>query len=204
MRSGNDEGPEATPRRVKPAARIPAMNPAANLILVGPMGAGKSSIGERLARALGLRFVDADHEIEREAGATVSQIFEREGEAGFRARERARLAALLLADGLVLATGGGCVLDPANRALLRERGFVVHLHADVAQQLQRLAGDDSRPLLARPDRAQVLQDLAAARAPLYADVADLVFDAGQLDPDAAATRLAGLLASRWMRTGAAA
>lgn len=204
MRSSNDEGPDATPRRVKPAARIRGMNPASNLILVGPMGAGKTSIGERLAARLGLRLVDADREIERDAGATVSQIFEREGEAGFRARESAMLAALLRSDGILLATGGGCVLDADNRALLRGRGFVVHLHADVGRQLQRLAGDTTRPLLARPDREQILDELAAARAPWYAEVADLVFDTAQLDTDTAAAQLADLLAQRWLRTGAAA
>lgn len=204
MRSGNDDGVDATPRPVKPAARIAGMNPASNLILVGPMGAGKTSVGERLAAGLGLRLVDADREIEREAGATVSEIFEREGEAGFRARERAVLAALLRDGGILLATGGGCVLDADNRALLRERGFVVHLHADVARQLERLAGDTTRPLLARPDREQILRELAAARAPWYEEVADLSFDTAELDADTVAARLIHLLAQRWMRTGASA
>lgn len=185
------------------------MNPSRNLILVGPMGSGKTSLGQHLAAQLGLRLLDADREIERDAGATVVEIFEREGEAGFRQRERAMLARLLRDDGLVLATGGGAVLDAGNRALLRQRGFVVHLHASVEQQLERLAQDQTRPLLARPDREQVLRDLAAARAPLYAQVADLVFDTGQhtpppADAEAAAAVLAGLLARHWQRPGAAA
>lgn len=180
------------------------MNPASNLILVGPMGAGKTSAGSQLAARFGLRLVDADHEIERAARATVTQIFEREGESGFRARERAMLARLLREDGIVLATGGGAVLDPGNRALLRERGFVVHLHVSVAQQLARLASDDSRPLLARPDREQALEDIAAIRAPLYAEVADLLFDSSALDADAVAAQLATLLAKHWQRLGAAA
>jgi shikimate kinase len=204
MQSGNDEGPDATPRSVKPAARIAGMNPAANLILVGPMGAGKTTIGRDLAARFGLRLVDADHEIERDAGATVAQIFEREGEAGFRARERAMLSSLLRLDGIVLATGGGAVLDADNRALMRGRGFVVHLHAGVDQQLRRLAGDATRPLLARPDREQVLRDLAAARAPWYAEVADLAFDTAERDAHDAAAQLAMLLARHWQRTGAAA
>ncbi len=178
------------------------MDPASNLILVGPMGAGKTCVGERLAGQCGLRLLDLDHEIERDAGASVVQIFEHEGEAGFRARESAMLAELLRGDGIVLATGGGAVLDADNRALLRGRGFVVHLHASVEQQLQRLAFDDTRPLLARPDREDVLHDLAAARAPWYAEVADLVFDTAGLDADAAATQLAALLAQRWHRIGA--
>ncbi|QNP42071.1 shikimate kinase [Lysobacter terrestris] len=168
------------------------------------MGAGKTSIGRHLADALGLRPVDADREVERAAGMTVAQIFEREGEADFRARESTTLAMLLRDEGLVLATGGGCVLDAGNRALLRGRGFVVHLHAGVERQLERLAGDTARPLLARPDREQVLRELAAARAPWYADVADLVFDTDRLDTESVAAELATLLARRWLRTGAAA
>lgn len=180
------------------------MNPSANLILVGPMGAGKTCIGERLAGLCELRLFDLDREIERDSGATVTGIFEREGEAGFRRREAAMLARLLEADGIVLATGGGAVLDGGNRALLRRRGFVVHLQASVAQQLERLAQDHTRPLLARPDREQVLHGLAALRTPLYAEVADLEFDGGDLDADAAAARLAALLAHRWQRPGVAA
>lgn len=180
------------------------MNPASNLILVGPMGAGKTVIGARLAARYGLRLLDADREVERDAAATVTQIFEREGEAGFRQRERAMLARLLQDDGIVLATGGGAILDADNRALLRERGFVVHLSATVEQQLARLAQDTTRPLLARPDREQVLRELAAVRAPLYADVADLVFASPDLDADAAAAQLAALLAQHWQRLGAAA
>lgn len=180
------------------------MNPASNLILVGPMGAGKTTIGAHLARVFALHLVDADREIERDSGATVTELFEREGEAGFRARERAMLAHLLGADGQVVATGGGAVLDPDTRRLMRARGFVVHLQADVPQQLARLEGDTTRPLLARPDREQVLHELAARRAPLYTEVADLEFDTGGLDPARAATQLAELLSRRWQREGAAA
>jgi shikimate kinase len=180
------------------------MNPASNLILVGPMGSGKTSMALCLAVRCGLRAVDADHEIERESGATVAQLFEREGEAGFRQRERDVLAGLLQEDGIVLSTGGGMVLDAGNRTLLRNRGFVVHLRVGVEQQLARLANDHTRPLLARPDREQVLHELAAARAPLYAEVADLAFDPGNLDADAAAARLSGLLSQHWQRPGAAA
>lgn len=179
----------------------PARAAAPNLILVGPMGAGKSSVGERLALLCGLRPVDTDREIEREANASVAEIFAREGEAGFRARERSTLATLLRGEGMVLSTGGGCVLDAGNRALLRARGFVVHLHAGVEQQLSRLADDTSRPLLARPDREHVLHELAAARAPLYAEVADLVFDTDGVDAETAAAQLAALLARQWTRAG---
>ena len=180
------------------------MNSASNLILVGPMGAGKTSVGRHLATRFDLRLLDADQEIEREAGATVTQIFEREGEAGFRARERAVLARLLDEEGIVLATGGGAVLDAGNRALLHGRGFVVHLHVSVEQQLARLADDHSRPLLARQDREQVLHDIATMRAPLYAEIADLAFDSDALDAGAVAAQLATLLTQRWQRPGAAA
>jgi len=175
------------------------MNPASNLVLVGPMGAGKTCVGRRIAEHFGLRLVDADHEIERLAGASINTIFEVEGEAGFRARESAVLAALLAQDGIVLSTGGGAVLDPGNRHRMRERGFVVHLVVSVEQQLARLARDRSRPLLARGDREQVLRDLSEKRAPLYAQVADLVFDTDAYDSAAGAELLARELDARWQR-----
>ncbi|RDZ29417.1 shikimate kinase [Lysobacter silvisoli] len=176
------------------------MNPASNLILVGPMGAGKSCIGRRLAERYGLRLADADREIEQRTGTSVATIFECEGEAGFRARERATLAELLAGEGLLLATGGGAVLDPDNRALLRERGYVVHLHVSVDQQLERLARDRTRPLLARGDREQVLRELSEQRAPLYAQVADLRFDTGSMTAADAAAHLADELDRSWQRT----
>lgn len=175
------------------------MNPAPNLVLVGPMGAGKSSVGRRLASRFGLAFVDLDHEIEERTGASVTMIFECEGEAGFRARERATLAAVLERDGLVLSTGGGAVLDAGNRALMRERGFVVHLHAGVERQLERLARDRSRPLLAGDDREEVLRRLAGIREPLYREVADLRFDTETLEATAAVSKLGRLLQQRWQR-----
>ena len=161
------------------------------------MGAGKTSIGRSLADRFGLHLADIDHEIESRAGASVARIFESEGEAGFRERERAALAELLSGDGLVLATGGGAVLDAGNRELLRQRGFVVHLHASVEQQLQRLAHDRTRPLLARGDREQVLRDLARVREPLYLQVAHLRFDTDGYSEAAAAERLAQLLEVHW-------
>ena len=176
------------------------MNPAPHLILVGPMGAGKSCIGRHLAAHFGLPFADTDRAVEQRAGASVAAIFECEGEAGFRVRERAELAELLGGeDGVLLATGGGAVIEAGNRRLLRERGFVVHLQVDVDQQLLRLARDRTRPLLARDDRGQVLHDLATARAPLYAEVADLAFDTGRLSAAESATRLAARLERQWRR-----
>ena len=178
------------------------MNPSANLVLVGPMGAGKTSIGRRLAERFNLPFVDADREIEAHTGATVATIFECEGESGFRLRERTLLAALLHGSGHVIATGGGAVLDPDNRRLLREHGFVVHLHADVAAQLARLVRDRTRPLLQREDREEVLQALARNRAPLYAEVADLYYDTSRQSCSEAAGQLAVLLSEQWQRRAA--
>lgn len=179
------------------------MNPAPNVVLVGPMGAGKTSIGKRLAGRLGLRFVDCDHRLEEVTGVAVPVIFECEGEAGFRAREAALIADLMSHDGQLVATGGGAVLAQANREALRARGFVVHLHASVAQQLERLAKDRSRPLLAVGDKRTRLEALAQERGPLYRELADLGFDADGLTVPIAAERLGALLEQRWQRAAVA-
>ncbi len=156
------------------------MRTAPNLILIGPMGSGKSSIGRKLAQRLGLCFVDADHEVERNTGASIPLIFEMEGEAGFRERERATLQRLCEGAGTVIATGGGAVLHPQTRELLRERGFVIHLHIDLEHQWQRLRNDRHRPLLQRPDRYERLRRIGEERAPLYAQVADTRIDTGRI------------------------
>ena len=180
------------------------MNPAPNLILVGPMGAGKSSIGRRLAERLGLEFVDADEALVERTGATITTIFEHVGEAGFREREKATLTQLLAGEGMLVSTGGGAVLDGDNRQLMHERGFVVYLRVSVGAQLKRLGRDRSRPLLQRGDREQVLHELATAREPLYAEVADLMLDTDRLSPGSATSSLAQLLAAQWQRSERAA
>lgn len=180
------------------------MNPAPNLVLVGPMGAGKSSIGRRLAERFGLVFVDADAYIEQRTGASISAIFDHVGEAGFRERESIALGELLASNGQLVATGGGAVLDAGNRQLMRERGFVVYLSAGIDSQLKRLSRDRTRPLLQRGDREQVLRDLAAFREPLYREVADLVMDTDGLTAAEAASRLALRLAEGWTISGVAA
>lgn len=178
----------------------PERSHARNLILVGPMGAGKTHIAGELALRYGLRQVDIDREIEARAGASVAQLFEREGEAGFRARERAMLEETLAGDGLVVATGGGAVIDPDNRHLLHARGFVVHLHVSVEDQLRRLANDRSRPLLARGDREQVLRELAALREPMYRQAAHLRFDTGLYPACDVTARLVQALETHWAPT----
>lgn len=180
----------------------PAMNPAPNLVLVGPMGAGKTSIGKRLAAQLGLRFVDADQHLEAITGAPVPVIFECEGEAGFRARETQLVRELMQGSGQLVATGGGAVLAAENREQLRARGFVVYLQVSVAQQLQRLSHDRNRPLLQGVDKRERLEALALARAPLYEAVADLSFCADGSSVASAADRLGQLLAHHWQREAA--
>jgi shikimate kinase len=147
-----------------------------NIFLIGPMGSGKTSLGKRVAPCLGLDFVDLDDELERRCGVEVAVIFEIEGEAGFRERECRLLAEIAERSGQLVATGGGAVLDPRNRDVLRRSGSVVWLNATVAQQLRRLERDKRRPLLAAPDRRQRLTAMAEARNPIYAEVADVVFE----------------------------
>jgi shikimate kinase len=183
--------------------KIVGMNPAPHLVLVGPMGAGKSTIGRRLAQRLGLPFDDMDTAIEAHAGAKVSTIFELEGEAGFRVREREMLAELLQAPSRVIAAGGGVVLSDDNRRALRERAFVVLLELSVEGQMHRLAHDRTRPLLQRDDREAVLRTLADERAALYADVADLRFRTDGMTARDAAVALGHLVDAQWRREVAA-
>ncbi|BFI95317.1 MAG: shikimate kinase AroK [Rhodanobacter sp.] len=153
------------------------MNPSRNLFLIGPTGAGKTSAGRRLAAHYRLRFVDLDREIERRTGTHVSMVFEIEGEAGFRQRESALLEEFSAHDGVLIATGAGVVLAEHNRALLAGRGYVLWLQATIEQQLERLAHDTKRPLLAGTDRRARLEAMAAAREPLYRELADLALPA---------------------------
>lgn len=147
-----------------------------NVYLIGPMGAGKTAVGRELARALGKPFLDSDAEIEKRTGVDIPFIFEKEGEERFRAREREVIADLSALDGIVLATGGGAVLDPANRERLAATGVVVYLRTTVAEQLRRTRTTRHRPLLTTEDPASVLERLAAARGHLYEEVADLCVD----------------------------
>ena len=148
------------------------------LFLVGLMGAGKTSVGRQLAAELGKTFHDTDHEIEHRTGVSISLIFEIEGEAGFRAREKQVLDQLTQFNQVVLATGGGAVLDADNRRRLAERGVVVYLHGQPKDLWNRIRHDKSRPLLQNADPLQKLQSLYRQRDPLYREVADIVIDTG--------------------------
>ena len=144
-----------------------------SVFLIGPMGSGKTAVGRHLSRALGLPFYDSDAEIERRTGVDIPFIFEKEGEAGFRQREREAIEALTLLARIVLATGGGAVLLPENRRHLAERGCVVYLQTSVAQQAQRVRHGRNRPLLSDGDTSARLGQLMDARAPLYGEIADI-------------------------------
>jgi len=165
------------------------MRASRNLFLVGLMGAGKTTVGRQLARRLGKRFLDSDHEIEERTGVKVATIFEIEGEAGFRARESRVIEELAQAGDLVLATGGGVVLDSGNRARLAERGFVIYLHAQPRDLWQRTRQDKSRPLLQGVDPLARLEELYAIRDPLYREIADIVVDTGRQGVGALVTRV---------------
>jgi shikimate kinase len=146
------------------------------IFLVGPMGAGKSTVGRCLAQLLGREFVDADHVLEERTGAKIPLIFEIEGEPGFRRRESAVLEELGARADIVLATGGGAVLAPSNRELLRRCGTTVYLYAPLEVLLERTAHDRNRPLLQTPDRRKTLEDILRIRDPLYREVADIIVE----------------------------
>jgi len=162
---------------------------AGSIFLIGMMGAGKTSVGKLLARHLGKTFHDSDHVIEARTGVKIPVIFELEGEGGFRAREAAAIAELTALRDIVLATGGGAVLDPRNRELLKARGTVVYLRASVGELWNRTRHDRNRPLLRTADPHARLCELHAQRDPLYRDVADLTVETGSQSLKALVARL---------------
>jgi shikimate kinase len=164
-----------------------------NVFLIGPMGAGKSTIGKMLAKALGRDFCDSDKEIERRTGVSIPMIFDYEGEAGFRRREAEVLARLAEQEAAVIATGGGAVILGENRELMQRRGFVVYLKCSVEKQVERTHKDTNRPLLQTDDPRQRLRELFAQRDPLYSEIADLVVDTGALSGQSAVKRIVAAL-----------
>jgi shikimate kinase len=160
-----------------------------SIFLVGMMGAGKSTVGRLLAAGLGFEFVDADRELEHRAGTSIANIFELEGEAAFREREAQLLAELTARAGIVLATGGGVVLDAHNRQLLHSRGLVVYLQANAEEIGRRTRADQSRPLLQVGDRRARIEALLAERGPLYKQTAHLTMRSAAANPRRLVARL---------------
>jgi shikimate kinase len=159
------------------------------VFLVGPMGAGKTTIGKYLADHLKLQFADTDSEIEVRTGADIPWIFDVEGEEGFRDREQQVVEEMTQWDNTVLATGGGVVLRPENRSALGGRGFVIYLYASVDEQARRTRRDRKRPLLQKGDPEQVLRSLMEQRDPLYREIADHVIETDGCSPRTVAQRL---------------
>lgn len=178
--------------------------PGRSIVLVGLMGAGKSSIGRRLAQRIGLDFVDADHEIERAAGCTIEEIFARFGEPAFRDGER-RVITRLLEDRapIVLATGGGAFMDDETRAHIRERGVSIWLRADLDVLLRRVTRRSNRPLLKQGDPREILQRLITLRHPVYAQ-ADLVIDSDDSPPESTVDKVLAALRAHRPASSAAA
>jgi shikimate kinase len=169
-----------------------------NIILVGLMGAGKTTIGRLLAKHFDRPFVDSDHEIESRTGVRIPLIFEVEGEAGFRVRESQVLGDLAQRENIVLATGGGAILSAANRELLRESGLVIYLRAQPSDLWHRTQHDRNRPLLQTEDPEQRLRDLYVVRDPLYQEAAHIVVETGRQSPHMLAGKLEQQLRDQWM------
>ena len=192
-----DNAPVATPAV---SARPPG---AASVFLVGPMGSGKTAVGRALAKLLGCAFLDSDAEIEARTGVDIPFIFEKEGEDGFRLRERDVIADLTQRRGVVLATGGGAIVLPENRACLASRGVAVYLEASIRQQVERTRHARNRPLLDNADPRIRLAELMQAREPLYREVARLVVATDGRRVQVVAEEIAAGLARRAGGPGAA-
>ena len=164
-----------------------------SVLLVGLMGAGKTTVGKMLAKRVKARFVDADHEIESRTGVPIPTIFEIEGEVGFRRRESQVIDDLSQETGLVLATGGGAVLDPQNRQCLHDRGVVIYLYAQPEVLFERTRMDRGRPLLQVEDRLTKLRELFAVRDPLYREVAHHIVEVGQTQASQVVRRILQVL-----------
>lgn len=146
-----------------------------NLFLIGPIGAGKTTIGRYLARALDRKFFDTDQEVEERTGVDLNWIFDMEGEEGFRERETVLIEELTQETAVVLSTGGGSILREENRHVLAARGLVVYLQVSIEQQLERTLRDTKRPILQQGDKQEVLEKILREREPLYEEIADLTF-----------------------------
>lgn len=166
-----------------------------NIFLVGPMGAGKSTIGRVLAAELHLGFRDSDKVIEDRTGADIPWIFDMEGEEGFRDRESAVLDELSKGQDIVIATGGGIILRPQNREIMKSSGYVCYLTASIEQLVERTARDKKRPLLQVENPRQKIIDLVALRDPLYREAADFVINTDRRSPKVVAQEISTLIHS---------
>ena len=150
------------------------INQKGNIILIGPMGSGKTSTGKMLAKEMGYVFLDTDEEVTKRTGVSIAYIFDVEGEEGFRKRECLALKECLNDNNTVLSTGGGIVLSKENRDLLQDRGTVVYLQTSIRSQVKRTASTNNRPLLQNNDPEETLEKLMLTRAPLYEEIADII------------------------------
>lgn len=164
-----------------------------NLILIGPMGAGKTTIGRNIAANLGYEFYDSDKVIEERTGVNIPLIFELEGEQGFRKREQDVIADLTAKKNIVLATGGGAVLSEVNRQRLKNTGLVIYLYAGIDQLLERTAKDKNRPLLQTDNPREKLQQILAEREPIYRSMSDIILETNKFSVHAAVSELEALL-----------
>ena len=144
-----------------------------NILLIGPMGSGKTSVARLLAKNLDKKFLDTDEEIMKKTGVDIAYIFDMEGEEGFRERESLALKECLTDNNMVLSTGGGIVLSKDNRNLLKDRGTVVYLQTSISSQVERTASGNNRPLLKNKDPEEILEKLMLTRGPLYEEIADI-------------------------------
>ena len=149
------------------------INQKGNIILIGPMGSGKTSTGKMLAKEMGYAFADTDEEVTKRTGVSIAYIFDVEGEEGFRKRECLALKKCLNDNNMILSTGGGIVLSKENRDLLQDRGTVVYLQTSIRTQVKRTASTNNRPLLQNKDPEETLKKLMLTRAPLYEEIADI-------------------------------
>ena len=149
------------------------INQKGNIILIGPMGSGKTSTGRMLAKEMGYAFADTDEEVTKRTGVSIAYIFDVEGEEGFRKRECLALKECLNDNNTILSTGGGIVLSKENRDLLQDRGTVVYLQTSIRTQVKRTASTNNRPLLQNNDPEETLEKLMLTRAPLYEEIADI-------------------------------
>ena len=166
------------------------------IILIGMMGAGKTTVGRALAKKLGRKFVDLDHAIVERCGVDIPTIFDIEGEEGFRRRENEVLVDVVLDQDIVLATGGGAILRPENRELLKQHGFVFYLRVEIDELYRRVARDKNRPLLATPKPKVRLTELLAERSAIYEAAADYIIDSTGDSQSVVVEQIINLLAER--------